>query len=72
MESRQQAETRQTVRELEQFYSAHNGKVTARLQWLFAEPLEHRWEQNIGAIIQWLNTWKPIVEKSYNTALTTG
>ena len=72
MESRRQADTRQTIRELEQFYAAHDGKVIARLQWLFTETLEVRREQNIGIIIQWLNTWKPIVEKSYNTALTTG
>ena len=72
VESRRQAETRQTVRELEQFYDAHKDTVTVRLQWLFEEPIEVRREKNIGIIIQWLNTWKPIVEKSYNTALTTG
>ena len=71
-ESRRKAETRQTIRELEQFYAAHNGVVTSRLQWIFKEPLEERRERNVGIIIQWLNTWKPIVEKSYNTALTTG
>ena len=72
MESRRLAETRQTIRELEQFYTAHDGKVPARLQWLFSEPLEDKREQNIGVMIQWLNTWKPIMEQSYNTALTTG
>ena len=72
MESRRLAETNQTIRELEQFYTAHDGKVTARLQWLFTEPIEIRREHNISVIIQWLNTWKPIVETSYNTALTTG
>ena len=72
MESKRRAETRQTIRELEQFYADHDGKVIPRLQWLFAEPLEDRRERNIGVIIQWLNTWKHIVENSYNTALTTG
>ena len=72
MESRRHAETRQTIRELDQFYAAHAGKVTECLQWLFAEALEVRCEQNIGVTIQWLNTWKLIVERSYNTALTTG
>ena len=72
MTSRRQAETRQTLRELEQFYATHDGHVIERLQWLFAVPLETRREQNIGITIQWLHTWKPIVEKSYNTALTTG
>ena len=72
IESRRQAETRQTVQELEQFYASHDGKVTTRLQWLFRKPMEDRQEQNIGVLIQWLNTWKPIVEKSYTTALTTG
>ena len=66
-ESQQQAETKQMIRELEQFYAAHNGTVTPRLQWLFEEPLEVRCEKNIGIIIQWLNTWKTIVEKSYNS-----
>ena len=72
MESRRHADTRQTIRELEQFYAAHVGKVIARLQWLFAEALEVQQEQTLGILIQWLNTWKPIVEKSYSTALTTG
>ena len=72
MESKRRAEIRQTIRELEQFYADHDGKVINRLQWLFVEPLEDRRERNIGVIIQWLNTWKPIVENSYNTALTTG
>ena len=72
IESRRQAETRQTIRELELFYAAHKDTVTAQLKWLFEEPLQDRRERNIGIIIQWLNTWKPIVEKSYNTALTTG
>ena len=72
LESRQHAEARQTIRELEQFYMEHDGKVTDRLQWLFDNALEVRREQNIGTTIQWLNTWKPIVERSYNTALTTG
>ena len=47
MESRRRAETSQTIREVKQFYAAHDGKVTARLQWLFAEPLEERRERNI-------------------------
>ena len=72
VESRRQAKTKQTIQELEQFYEKHNGKVPARLHWIFSEPLEHRREQNIGIILQWLNTWKPIVENSYNTALNTG
>ena len=70
--SQRQAETQQTLGELEQFYAAHDGHVTERLQCLFMVPLQDRREQNIGVTIQWLNTWTPIVEKSYNTALTTG
>ena len=34
-------DTRQTIKELEQFYAAHDGKVVERLQWLFSEPLEN-------------------------------
>ena len=70
--SRRHAETKQTIQELELFYATHDGKVTEQLQWLFATALEVRREQNIGVTIQWLNSWKPIVERSYNTALTTG
>ena len=72
VEPRRQAETRQTIQELDQFYNTHDRKVTARLQWIFSKPMEERREQNIGIIIQWLNTWKSIVKNSYNTALTTG
>ena len=42
MESRQHAKARQTIRELEQFYMAHDGKVTNQLQWLFDDALEVR------------------------------
>ena len=47
IESKRQAETRQTIRELEQFYTVHKGQVTERLEWLFEVPLEDRREQNI-------------------------
>ena len=35
VELQRQAETRQTIRELEQFYAAHGGVAPARLQWIF-------------------------------------
>jgi hypothetical protein len=67
-----QAENRQAMRELQQFYANHDGRVHDRLQWLFEESITHKLEWRTGSIIMWLNTWKPIVEESYKTALETG
>ena len=70
--TRLQAEERQVIRELDQFYAANDGKVVQRLQWLFDKPLATRRELRTGIIRMWLNTWKPIVDESYSTELTTG
>jgi hypothetical protein len=58
--------------ELQQFYANHDGTVHQRLQWLFEESITHKLEWRTGSIVMWLNTWKPIVEESYKTALETG
>jgi hypothetical protein len=70
--TRRQAEERQVLRELTQFYTANDGKVVARLQWLFATPLNERSEDPVGNIRIWLNAWTPVVEQSYKTDLETG
>jgi len=69
--TRMQAEERQAVRELEQFFEANDGIVVPRLQWLFDNyPINECRGWRTGKIRIWLNTWKPVVDESYNTALT--
>jgi hypothetical protein len=46
--------------------------MTEDLQWLFAIPLQERLQQRYSALRQWIDGWKPIIEKSYTTALETG
>jgi hypothetical protein len=70
--TRIQAEEAQTIRELEMFYEAHAKNVTQRLRWIFNKPYEDRREMRIGIIRLWLNTWKPVIDASYKTDLTTG
>ena len=67
-----QAAERQTQRELQQFYDNHQHKVGQALQWLFAIPITTRQQWKISAIQQWIKTWKPVIEESYNIALDTG
>ena len=70
--TRTQAETRQGIRELTQLYQAHQEIAPPHLQWLFNIPLMTRMQYNISTIRQWINRWKPILERSYRTALETG
>jgi hypothetical protein len=70
--TRRQAEERQAIRELQQFYDAHDGRVPSRLQWLFDTPISEKMAWTVGNIRLWLNAWKPVVEKSYTTDLETG
>jgi len=70
--TRRQAEERQAIRELQQFYETNDGRVVPRLQWLFDIPLEERSEWTVGNIRIWLNAWKPVIDKSYTTDLETG
>jgi hypothetical protein len=69
--TRMQAEERQALRELRQFHEDNDGIVEHDLQWLFDVTLYEKMEWRTGVIRSWLNTWKPIVEKSYTTALET-
>jgi hypothetical protein len=69
--SRLQAEERQAIRELEQFYEDNDGVVNQRLQWLFDTPLDERREWRTGQIRIWLNSWKPVIDASYKTDLIT-
>ena len=67
-----QAQERQTIREVTQFYENHADKVKPELQWLFRTPLQEKIQGNISNLRIWISTWLPIVEKSYTTALNTG
>ena len=67
-----QAESRQTLRELTLLYETYQNQVGQTQQWLFAVPLQTRMQMRTNALRQWLNTWKPVLEKSYATALETG
>ena len=69
--SKTQAEERQALRELEQLYEDHQHKVSQTLQWLFEIPIATRQPWRTSALRQWINTWKPVIEESYNTALET-
>jgi hypothetical protein len=68
----QAADERQAIRECTQLYEKHKDTVTADLQYLFAIPLQERFQQKYSALRQWIDGWKPIIEKSYTTALETG
>ena len=70
--SQTQAAERQTIQELTQLYEDHQNQVGQTLQWLFDIPLVTRKGWRMSAIRQWMNTWKPVIEESYQTALETG
>ena len=70
--TRLQAEERQALRELQQFYTDNDGIVVERLQWIFDTPLETRMEWTTGSIRAWINAWKPVVDESYPTELEAG
>ena len=57
---------------LQQFYDANDGVVSPHLQWIFDTPLETRMGWTNGNIRIWLNAWKPVVDESYTTELSTG
>jgi hypothetical protein len=67
-----QANTRQGILELTQLYESHQETAPAHLQHLFTIPLITRMQGNIATIRQWINRWKPILERSYETELETG
>jgi hypothetical protein len=70
--TKHQATTRQAIRELTQLYHAHKDTAAQNLQWLFDMPLGTQMQWRTFIILQWISTWKPILEKSYTTALETG
>lgn len=71
-DTRRQARDNQTIHEATLFYNEHATRVNPTLQWLFEIPLTTRTQGNISTLRIWLRTWKPVVEKSYTTALETG
>jgi hypothetical protein len=70
--TKMQADERQAIRECIQLYEKHKDTVTEDLQWLFAIPLQERLQLRYSALQQWIDGWKPIIDKSYTTALETG
>jgi len=70
--SQKDADKRHTMRELEYLYNRHQDSAPPHLQWLFSIPFLTRCQWTLNAIRQWINTWKPILEKSYATRLETG
>jgi hypothetical protein len=67
-----QAHTRQAIHELTQLYDAYQHTVPDRLGWLFSTSLQTRMQWPTNALRLWINTWKPILQESYTTALETG
>ena len=67
-----QARDSQTIREATMFYQNHEDQVGQNLQWLFRTPLQDRIQGNINNLRIFIDTWLPVVEKSYTTALSTG
>ncbi|CAB9522216.1 expressed unknown protein [Seminavis robusta] len=73
MRTKSQAKKAQAIRQLTQFYEAYQQEVPEHLEWLFQIPLESRMQLNTPVIIQFLNTWEPVLQEShYTTALETG
>jgi hypothetical protein len=70
--TKRQAKDRQTIREIIQFYKHHDTRVDPTHQWHFNIPIQERMQGNISSQRIWLNTWKPVIEKSYTTNLETG
>jgi hypothetical protein len=70
--TKRQAQDRQTIREIIQFYEHHTTRVDPTHQWLFDKTIQESIQGNISSQRIWLNTWKPIIEKSYTTNLETG
>jgi hypothetical protein len=67
-----QAHARQAIHELTQLYDDYQHTVPDRLGWLFTTPLQTRMQWPTHALRLWINTWKPILQESYTTALETG
>ena len=71
MASRQRIAKAQASRELEQLYE-YQGWVLDRHEWLFSTPLQARMNLPTHSMRAFINTWKPIIEESYQTKLETG
>jgi hypothetical protein len=67
-----QAHARQAIYELTQLYDDYQHTVPDRLGWLFSTSLQTRMQWPTNALRLWINTWKPILQESYTTALETG
>jgi len=72
LQTKHQATARQTIRELHLFHNKYSSMVDDTHQWLFCEPVTTKEQWPTGVLRQWLNTWEPVLRKSYSTSLETG
>ena len=72
LQSRQQAENGQAIRELQQIYDSYEADVAPELEHVFNTPIQTLQAQTTNSIRMWINTWKPALEESYATRLETG
>ena len=73
MKSKAQAKKAQAIRQLTQFYDEYQQEAPEHLAWIFQVPLASRMQLHTTVIIQFLNTWEPVLKEShYSTALETG
>jgi hypothetical protein len=66
-----QASTAQALRDLQLFYETHQHDTPPKHKWLFDTPITDRMHWRTNDIQQWLNTWAPVLQESYTTALET-
>ena len=69
-QSKQQAAKAQALRELEQLYDLKGG-VSPDLEWIFDTPLQERMNMRTYHLRAFINSWKPVLEESYQDRLAT-
>ena len=70
--SKAQAERRLAIHALKILYDQYDGHVMPEHQWLFDAPFHVTQQWSTSHIIQFLNTFEPILKESYATRLETG
>ena len=72
-QSQAQADNRQAIHELELLYAKYTStNIHPDLTWLLETTFDIRAQWPTSSIRQWLNTWEPVLQESYNTRLETG
>ena len=70
-QTRQQALKAQAIREVELLYEL-KGQVKPEHKWLFEVPLQVRREMKTYYLRAFINSWKTVLEESYQERLATG